>query len=128
MTRTFSCILVLALLPAVPARGDDTGAAVPSFRNDVMAVISKTGCNAGACHGNKSGKAGFKLSLRGQDPDLDLDVLTRDAFARRTDPMDPDGSLILLKATAQVPHEGGRRFGKDSPEYGILRRWIAGGA
>src|SRR5437588_9308707 len=98
-----------------------------TFRNDVMAVLSKAGCNAGACHGNKSGKAGFKLSLRGQDPEQDYLVLTRDTFARRTNPLDPDQSLILLKPTTSIAHEGGLRFGRDSQEYQILRRWIAAG-
>ena len=95
-----------------------------SFRNDVMGVISKAGCNAGACHGNKNGKGGFKLSLRGQDPDLDYEALTRDASARRTNPFEPDKSLILLKPTTQIAHEGGLRFRADSMEYRIFRRWI----
>src|SRR5256886_4731365 len=98
-----------------------------SFRNEVMAVLSKAGCNAGTCHGNKNGKGGFKLSLRGQDPDVDYLTLTRDLFARRTDPMEPQQSLILLKPTTQVAHEGGLRFKKDSEEYEILSRWIAQG-
>ena len=98
-----------------------------SFRNDAMAVLAKAGCNAGACHGNKNGKGGFKLSLRGQDPDLDYEALCRDVFARRTNSIDPDQSLILLKATAKLPHEGGLRFKSDSLEYGILRNWIARG-
>ena len=63
-----------------------------SFRNDAMAVLSKAGCNAGACHGNKSGKGGLKLSLRGQDPEDDYAVLTRDFLARRVDTVDPDAS------------------------------------
>lgn len=99
-----------------------------SFRNDVEAVISKAGCNAGTCHGNKFGKGGFKLSLRGQDPDLDLLALTRDNFARRVNPFEPDQSLILLKASAQLAHEGGQRFKKDSEEYETLRQWISEGA
>jgi hypothetical protein len=98
-----------------------------SFRNDVMAVLSKAGCNMGTCHGNKYGKGGFKLSLRGQDPETDLLTLTRDLFGRRVDPLDPDDSLVLLKPTTQISHEGGLRFRKESPEYAILRRWIAGG-
>src|SRR2546422_4545531 len=76
-----------------------------SFRNDVMAVISKAGCSAGTCHGNKNGKGGFKLSLRGQDPDVDYLTLTRDLFARRIDSLEPEQSLILLKPTTQVAHE-----------------------
>src|SRR5688500_13569843 len=96
-----------------------------SFRNDVMAVLSKAGCNMGTCHGNQNGKAGFKLSLRGEDPEADHRALTRDMFARRTNPNEPDQSLLLLKATAQLAHEGGQRFAKDSPEYAMLRAWIA---
>src|SRR5438309_805279 len=98
-----------------------------SFRNDVMAVLSKAGCNAGTCHGNKSGKGGFKLSLRGQDPDIDYLTLTRDLLARRANPLAAEQSLVLLKPTTQVAHEGGLRFKKDSPEYEILGRWIADG-
>src|SRR6266496_2825110 len=87
-----------------------------SFRNDVMAVLSKTGCNAGTCHGNKNGKGGFKLSLRGQDPDIDYLTLTRDSSARRGNPIEPEDSLILLKPNTQVAHEGGLRFKKGSEE------------
>src|SRR5439155_2836968 len=93
----------------------------------VMAVLSKAGCNAGQCHGNANGKAGFKLSLRGEDPQWDYQALTRDMFGRRTNPEDPDQSLVLLKPTAQIAHEGGQRFRKESEEYLILRAWIAEG-
>src|SRR5580704_13971489 len=73
-----------------------------SFHKDVMAVLSTAGCSAGACHGNKNGKAGFRLSLRGQDPEADFLSLTRDADARRIDLIDPDRSLILQKPTGQI--------------------------
>jgi hypothetical protein len=99
----------------------------PSFRQDVMAVLSKAGCNLGTCHGNARGKGGFQLSLRGQDPDRDYSVLTREWLGRRTNPGAPDQSLLLLKPTMQIAHEGGRRFTEDSAEYRILRDWIAEG-
>ena len=118
---TVSLITAVVSLPAAAADDD------VSFRNDVQAVLSKAGCNMGVCHGNKNGKGGFKLSLRGEDAAFDFGVLTRDVGARRTNPVDPDASLILLKPTMQVPHEGGKRFDADSPEYAILRRWIAAG-
>jgi Protein of unknown function (DUF1549)/Protein of unknown function (DUF1553) len=102
-------------------------AEAPSFRNDVMAVLSKAGCNLGTCHGNKSGKGGLKISLRGDIPDFDYHVLTHDLSARRVNPADPDRSLMLLKPTMQVAHGGGRRFALDSQEYRILRNWIAAG-
>lgn len=98
-----------------------------SFRNDVMAVLSKAGCNMGTCHGNANGKAGFKLSLRGEDPEWDFKILTRDMFGRRTNPADSEQSLVLLKATTEIAHEGGMRFRKGSEEYRILRQWIVDG-
>jgi hypothetical protein len=115
-------LLVLALLPASHAQARPV-----SFRNDVMAVLSRAGCNQGACHGNQNGKNGFKLSLRGQDPDLDFDALTRDMLGRRTDRLHPEESLLLAKATSQTPHEGGKRFDRDALEYQLLFRWIAEG-
>ena len=126
--NAFTCPTFLLLTAvALPCVAADAPAPV-SFRNDVMAVLSKSGCNAGACHGNKNGKGGFKLSLRGENPSEDYVALTRDLSARRTNPLEPDKSLILMKATAQLAHEGGMRFRKDSPEYQILRTWVAAGA
>src|SRR6202790_4776771 len=75
-----------------------------SYRNEVMAVLSRAGCNQGICHGNLNGRGGLKLSLRGQDLDFDLKALTRDALGRRVNPQNPDLSLILLKPAGQVPH------------------------
>ena len=99
-----------------------------SFEHDVMAVLSKAGCNAGMCHGNLRGKGGFPLSLRGQDPVFDYDSLFVHGKGRRVNLQQPDQSLILLKPTSQVPHEGGLRLKADSLEYEILRDWISAGA
>src|SRR5258705_4322531 len=121
-------LAVVAIMIVMIASGKAVKGATVSFRNDVMAVFAKAGCNAGACHGNKNGKGGFKLSLRGQDPDLDFNVLTRELLARRLNPIEADRSLILLKATGQIPHEGGVRFRTDSREYQILLSWIQAGA
>jgi hypothetical protein len=118
--RGLSVCLLLAFAAGLRAEPE-------SFRHDVMAVLARAGCNQGACHGNLNGKGGFKLSLRGQDPAADLATLSRDMFARRTDPLRPDESLFLRKATGRIPHEGGPRFALDSPEYRLLRSWIAAG-
>ncbi|MST93897.1 MAG: DUF1553 domain-containing protein [Pedosphaera sp.] len=99
-----------------------------SFRTDVMPLLSKLGCNAGTCHGNANGKGGFKLSLRGQDPDLDWIALTRDQSGRRVNPLDPPNSLFLLKSTTGLAHEGGQRLRPDSDAWRTLTRWIANGA
>src|ERR1700750_814346 len=82
----------------------------PTFGHEVMAVLSKAGCNSGPCHGNQNGKGGFKLSLRGQDRKFDYLALARQNDARRIDPLSPEQSLMLLKATGKVAHQGGVRF------------------
>jgi hypothetical protein len=110
------------LFVAEAARGADV-----SFERDVLPVLTRAGCNAGACHGNLNGKGGLKLSLKAEDAAADFAALTHDLFARRVDAIRPDESLILKKATAQVPHEGGGRFAKASHEYAILRAWVARG-
>lgn len=97
------------------------------FSNDVMAVLSKAGCNQGTCHGNRNGKGGFKLSLRGQDPAGDFQAITRELGGRRVNRVAPGESLILLKPTGVVPHEGGRRFRAGEAPFRILREWIRTG-
>lgn len=98
------------------------------FLRDVNPVIAQLGCSAGACHGAKDGKAGFKLSLRGYDPTFDVRSLVDDHAGRRVNFASPDDSLMLLKATGAVPHEGGQRTKYDDKYYRILRAWIADGA
>ena len=100
-------------------------ATVWSFRNDVLPVMTKMGCNSGPCHGAAAGKNGFKLTLRGYDPEVDYYTLTHQALARRTEMMEPSRSLILLKPTLTIPHGGGRRFPVDSPEFKVIAGWIA---
>ncbi|MEO7317710.1 MAG: DUF1549 domain-containing protein, partial [Chthoniobacteraceae bacterium] len=98
------------------------------FIRDVNPVMTKLGCNAGTCHGAKDGKFGFKLSLRGYDPIYDVRALKDDLAGRRLNAASPDDSLMLLKATAGVPHEGGQRTKIGDKYYEMLRAWIADGA
>jgi hypothetical protein len=121
MTCRFFLIFI-ALLCA------DSRAADVVFRRDVMAVLSKAGCNLGGCHGNGQGKGGLKLSLRGQDPDLDWIAMVQEQGGRRVNLLEPERSLLLLKATAQLAHDGGQRFAVGSPEYGLFLSWLHDGA
>ncbi len=98
-----------------------------SFVNHVEPVLTKAGCNQGACHGAAAGKNGFRLTLRGYSPDTDYDVLTRQALGRRIVRLAPAESLMLLKPTAAIEHGGGARFANDSLEYRVLAEWIAAG-
>lgn len=97
------------------------------FERHIMGLLSKTGCNAGNCHGSFQGKNGFRLSLFGYEPSFDYAALTRDNLGRRINLVKPDESLLLLKATGQTAHDGGMRFGKDGWVYQTFREWIKAG-
>jgi hypothetical protein len=99
-----------------------------SFRNHVIPVLTRMGCNSGACHGALAGKGGMKLSLRGYDPAGDHFVLTRQALGRRIDREEPARSLMLLKPSNAVSHGGGQVLDVDGREFRVLSDWIAEGA
>jgi hypothetical protein len=98
-----------------------------SFRHDVQPILTKAGCNSGACHGALAGKGGFRLSLHGYDPLSDYFAITQHAKGRRIELGDPGRSLLLAKPTGGIPHKGGVRFEVESEEYRILSEWIAAG-
>lgn len=98
-----------------------------SFRNHVESVLSKSGCNGGACHGARAGQNGFRLTLFGFDLAADYSYLTRQARGRRIVPADPGRSMLLTKPTGMLPHKGGVRFDVSDLEYRVLAEWIANG-
>ncbi len=99
-----------------------------SFSEDVIPILSKAGCNQGACHASQYGKGEFKLSLFGFAPEQDHPQFVRDWQQRRVSFLAPADSLILKKATMEVAHGGGKRFAKDSYEYALLLDWLQAGA
>jgi DNA-directed RNA polymerase subunit RPC12/RpoP len=99
-----------------------------SFRLDVIPALTKSGCNAGACHGSSRGKDGFRLSLFGYDPDGDYQRLTREQIGRRINLAIPEESLVIEKGLGAVPHTGGERFKKGDEIYNTLLRWLQAGA
>jgi hypothetical protein len=107
----------------------DSGATIagPSFFHDVIPALAKQGCSAGACHGSPSGKNGFRLSLRGYDPQSDGLSIVQDELGRRVDLLSPESSLMLLKPMMRVAHGGGRQLSQSDPAYEILRQWVAQG-
>src|SRR5665213_721434 len=106
------------------------GASDPTVRfvRDIEPVLSQVGCNAGTCHGAAKGKNGFKLSLRGYDPAYDYAALVDDLQGRRVNRVEPAMSLMLLKPTGVVPHEGRTLFHPGSRPYQLISQWIKEGA
>ena len=127
----------VALLWAQPSVGcgaeplrlpDGSWLSTVEFDRHVATLFGRLGCSAGACHGSFQGRGGLNLSLFGHDPARDFEAISRGAQGRRVNVLDPERSLVLLKATGQVPHEGGQRFARGSWEYRVILAWIAGGA
>lgn len=98
-----------------------------AFHTEVLAALTKSGCNMGACHGSPSGKGGFRLSLRGYDPKLDLLTLRGEFFNRRSNILKPEESLLLRKPLMEVAHGGGKRLVAGQPTHNVLRNWIMEG-
>ncbi|MDA7920341.1 DUF1549 and DUF1553 domain-containing protein [Verrucomicrobiales bacterium] len=98
-----------------------------SFPNDVVPVITRNHCNAGACHAKASGQNGFQLSLLGYEPQDDFEQIVTHSRGRRVTPSAAAHSLVLQKATGDLPHQGGARLDKNSADYTTIRRWIEEG-
>jgi len=100
---------------------------IPNFSSDIIPALTKSGCNAGACHGAFSGRGGFRLSLLGFDAAADHASIAFHDRGRRVSPASPENSLLLRKATGAIPHSGGVRLSPAQPAYKLLRDYIAGG-
>jgi len=114
---------------SVPAEVSGTGVAFkPDYIRDVTPILAKAGCTAGTCHGSKEGKNGFKLSLRGYDPMYDVTAFAEELWSRRANVAAPTHSLMLLKSSGAVPHEGGQVTVPGELYYETIKAWIASGA
>src|SRR5882762_8174160 len=120
MKFSITLFLAASLLTAQEARK-------VNFLRDVAPIFNKTGCTSGPCHGAAKGKNGFKLSLRGYDPQFDYEALLYDLSGRRFNRAEPARSLMLAKPTQQVAHGGGLRFETSSDYYKTIFNWIAQG-
>lgn len=117
------CGLSFAAAPAA------WGAEKPiDFTNDIQPILTKLGCNQGACHGAQHGKGGLTLSLRGFDYKADYYELVKSAEGRRVLLSDPTLSLLVSKPTLEVPHKGGKRLEVGSWAYDTLIKWMEQGA
>lgn len=131
ITLKLSRMILIGLLSIRLCTADeDTGLAnmagstAIDFRNDVVPVLTKLGCNSGACHGSAAGRGEFRLSLYGSRPSADYDSITRQFQGRRINLVNPDRSLLLQKPGGELDHEGGYLFGENEQAAFILRTWI----
>ncbi|HIF34388.1 MAG TPA: DUF1549 domain-containing protein [Planctomycetaceae bacterium] len=139
-TTTIACTLLVLIgsvggqevIPSVAARFDRRGTeAIPDFQRHVVPLLGRLGCNSAKCHGSFQGQGNFRLSLFGFDFQADHSALHAAASSedgKRLDVHKPEESLIALKPTEQIDHDGGKRFELGSWEHNLLLRWIESGA
>ncbi len=99
-----------------------------SFVNDIMPILTKAGCNTGACHAKAiTGQRGFRLSLLGFEPQEDYEHIVKEGKGRRVFPPAPEQSLLITKSANITPHGGGKKLEQGSDGYNALVRWISEG-
>lgn len=98
-----------------------------NFERHIQPILTRFGCNSGGCHGKSGGQNGFALSLLGFETKDDYQRLANEGRGRRIMPTRPDQSLVLMKPSGRIPHQGGTRFDVDSTAYRTLRQWISQG-
>jgi hypothetical protein len=113
--------LCLALVAAEPQRS-------VNFDTEIIPVLTKAGCNAGACHGAAAGRGGFHLSLLGGDAGSDYEAIVQALEGRRVNLADPESSLLLKKSTGQIEHGGDAALEGDGLGAARLLAWIRAGA
>jgi hypothetical protein len=127
MKMRMACGLLGSLFAGLLAASAIAADPPVSFRHEVVPILSKYGCNGGGCHGKSEGQNGFKLSLLGFEPAEDYEHLVLESRGRRLMPSAPEYSLLLRKATGELPHGGGARLERNSADYRTLVRWMEGG-
>jgi hypothetical protein len=122
--RTLLIGLMAGCLPILGFAEEHSPEPPPSFKRDILPILTRYGCNAGACHGKLSGQNGFRLSLRGYAPDWDHAWITRELSGRRVNYAFPDQSTFVQKPSGELQHEGGIRFRRDSRAWKTLVDWV----
>ena len=92
------------------------------FSERLYPVLKNAGCPT--CHNSNGVASGTRLHF----PDASASTESAEAFGRSlvrlVDLQHPEESLLLKKPTLRVPHAGGERIKRDSPEEAALISWI----
>lgn len=94
------------------------------FGRQIIPLLTKAGCNSGACHGAAAGRGHLQLSLFGSQPIKDYETLAHTLNGRFVDRQFPAESLLLQKPTENLQHGGGMRLDQSSSDYEQLLSWI----
>ncbi|MBD3674804.1 MAG: DUF1553 domain-containing protein [Planctomycetaceae bacterium] len=119
-------LLSLLTLARADALGGESG--FVDFDTQIVPILTKSGCNTGACHGAAAGRGEFHLSLYGGDRAFDYHSIALELESRRVNLARPEQSLLLLKATESINHGGGPRLEYEGADMKTIQKWIEEGA
>ena len=120
-------LLAMALACRLARAGENDGGTV-DFAESVLPILTKAGCNSGACHGAAAGRGYLNLSLYGSRPNQDYQAIVHAPGGRLLDLQRPEESLLLLKPGGFLDHGGDVRLDPESPAYSTVLRWLKSGA
>jgi hypothetical protein len=127
---TFVVWLSLLFTDAAPADGPVPRTADSrsvDFDSEIIPLLTKAGCNSGACHGAAAGRGGMHLSLLGSDPSADYETIVHALEGRRINLARPEKSLFYSKPTGNLDHGGGDILEAGGPGADRLLAWIQSG-
>jgi hypothetical protein len=99
-----------------------------SFTREIEPILTRAGCNSGACHGASLGRGGFRQSLFGFDSQFDYTQIVLSNEGRRVVVSDPERSIVLAKPSLVMEHGGGERLKQNGRDYLRMRQWLEDGA
>src|SRR3954469_16002772 len=113
----FPYVISIALISGLPVEAQKV-----SFGGTVYPVLQNAGCRN--CHNPDGVASPTRLRFPEEDPNKDRVEAFGRSLVELVDRQNPDASLLLLKPTNRVPHAGGVRIVKASPEEATLKAWI----
>jgi len=93
------------------------------FRSTLFPILEKANCRA--CHNTDGVASATRLYFPEADADADKIAAFGNSLVVLVDRQNLDASLLLRKPTARMPHTGGERIKRDSPDEAVLKAWIA---
>lgn len=123
-----NCVLLTFALFVGVAFSEGELRPASNFDAEIMPLLTKAGCNAGACHGAAAGRGGFHLSLLGSDPAADYKAIVQAMEGRRINLAKPELSLVFAKPTGRLPHGGDVPLPAGETGAQRLLNWIKAGA
>ncbi len=93
------------------------------FRTTLFPILEKANCRA--CHNTDGVASATRLHFPEADADADKIAAFGNSLVVLVDRQNLDGSLLLRKPTARMPHTGGERIKPGSPDEAVLKAWIA---